>query len=96
MAEAYRALVQSPRFQRLSGADFVFYDSHAGSGIPLDDFLCHDFRNATLLTTVRILLHFSKSQLLHQADQRASEWDGCHGLLLWVCQLFCMGWVPVE
>lgn len=57
LAEAYRALAQSTRFQRFSGADFVFYDSHAGmrgaAGIPLDEILCKDFYNSTILTTVQ-------------------------------------------
>ena len=57
MVDAYQALLQSPRWQRHMGADFVFYDSHAGfgvngSGIPIDDLICSDFRNATFLTTV--------------------------------------------
>ena len=57
MAAAYQALLQTPRWQRLMGADFVFYDSHAGfgvngSGVAIDDFICSDFRNATFLTAV--------------------------------------------
>ena len=57
MASAYQALLQTPRWQRHMGADFVFYDSHAGfgvngSGLAIDDFICSDFRNATFLTPV--------------------------------------------
>lgn len=57
MIAAYETLLKSPRWEKNNGMDFVFYDSHTGfgvndSGIPLDDFLCGEFRNSTILTTV--------------------------------------------
>ena len=66
MVAAYEEILKSPRWEKNDGVDFVFYDSHSGfglheAGIPLDDFICRNFRNSTILTTVRPLAFLGHS-----------------------------------
>lgn len=53
-----QALIQTPRWQRHDGADFVFYDPHPGFGtgraeMPVIDMMCNTFRNAMHIVAER-------------------------------------------
>ncbi|BDA47957.1 probable xyloglucan galactosyltransferase GT14 at C-terminar half [Coccomyxa sp. Obi] len=58
LLKSYQALIQTPRWQRHDGADFVFYDPHPGFGtgraeMPVIDMMCNTFRNAMHIVAER-------------------------------------------